>query len=213
MKPGPDGLQPARACTALVLSGGSLRGLAQIGVLKALTAAGIRPDLIVGSSVGAVVGGLYAAGCTLAQIEDAAMELVVGRLKRWAFSRHGLWCTPGLDALLRRHLAQRQIEDFPIRFAALATDLEDWRAAVFTRGDASDAIAASAAMPGFFVPKVVEGRSYADGCLSSPLPARAARALGAHRVIAVDTLCDPVLAALEAAHADQVITPDLSRSM
>lgn len=231
MKPDPDGARPAPVCTALVLSGGCLRGLAQIGVLKALTAAGIRPDLVVGSSVGAVIGALYAAGRTPAEIECAALQLVVARLKRWALSRHGLWRTSGLGALLRQHLQQRQIEDFPIRFAAVATDLEDGRAAVFTRGDACDAVVASAAMPGFFVPQVVDRRSYADGCLSSPLPAKVARALGGHRVIAVNTLCDPgrlqaqgvlnallrpsrlmlqSLAALEAVHADLIITPDLA---
>jgi NTE family protein len=231
MKPGPDAAGPAAVCTALVLSGGCLRGLAQIGALKALVAAGIRPDLVVGSSVGAVIGALYAAGRTPAEIECAAHELVVARLQRWACSRDGLWRMSGLRALVRQHPPCRQIEDFPIRFAAVATDLTDGRAAVFTQGDACDAVAASAAMPGFFVPQVVERRSYADGCLSSPLPVGVARALGGRRVIAVNTLCDTgslqaagllnallrpwrvilrSLAALEAADGDLIIAPDLA---
>ena len=219
-----------RCVTALVLSGGCLRGMAQIGVLKALAAAGIRPDLVVGTSVGAVIGALYAAGRTPAEIERAACGLVVARLKRWAFSRRGLWTLDGLQALLREHLPATRIEDFPTRFAALATDVLTGRATTFTAGDASTAVIASAAMPGFFVAPVVDGRRCADGCLVSPLPVRAARALGARRVIAVNTLCDPgseagsglldtmlrssrlmvqALAAHEAADADVLITPDL----
>jgi NTE family protein len=216
--------------TALVLSGGCLRGLAQIGVLKALHAAGVRPGLVVGTSVGAVVGALYAAGCSREEIERAALGVDIARLKTWAFSRHGLWRLDGLQSLLRRQLPQRRIEDFPVRFAAVATDTGSGQAVVFTRGDASEAVAASAAMPGFFVPPVVEGRRCVDGCLVSPLPVRIARALGATRVIAVDTLCDPTplrrpvlldrmlaparlmmraLAATEADEADALIAPEL----
>lgn len=216
-------------CTALVLSGGCLRGFAQIGVLKALASAGIRIDLVVGSSVGAVVGALFAAGRTPAEIERAAHEVVVARLKQWALSRHGLWSGSGVDALVRRHLPCVRIEDFPIRFAAVATCVTTGRLAVFSSGDASQAVVASAAMPGFFVPATVAGRPYADGCLVSPLPVRVARAMGAQRVIAVNTL-DPgragatgvlnallrssrlmvhALAAHEAAEADVLIAPEL----
>lgn len=219
-----------RPLTALVLSGGCLRGVAQIGVLKALSAHGIRPDLVVGASVGAVVGALYASGRTPDDIAGAANELNVARLRRWSFSRRGLWTLEGVQALVRHHLACQRIEDFPIRFAALATDVQTGRAATLTTGDASGAVAASAAMPGFFVPALLAGRRYADGCLVSPLPVRAARALGAQKVIAVNTLCDPggeraaglldaalrasrlmmrAMAALEAADADVLITPAL----
>ena len=219
-----------RPCTALVLSGGCLRGLAHIGVLKALQAAGVRPDLVVGTSVGAVVGALYAAGCAPATIERAAHGVKLARLKRWACSRHGLWRLDGLRSLLHSELPRHRIENFPVRFAAVATDAVSGQAVVFTRGDASEAAAASAAMPGFFVPPVVEGRRCVDGCLVSPLPVRIARSLGATRVIAVDTLCDPTpmrrpglldrmlgparlmmraLAATEADEADALIAPDL----
>jgi NTE family protein len=218
-------------CTALVLSGGCLRGCAQIGVLKALAAAGIRIDLVVGSSVGAVVGALFAAGRTPAEIERAALALSVGRLKRWALSSRGLWNASGLEALMRCHLPHERIGAFPIRFAAVATDVATGRALAITAGDAGRAVAASAAMPGFFVPAILGGRTCADGCLTSPLPVRIARALGARRVIAVNTLFDPTrappgglldrllhpsrlmmqaLAAHEAAEADVLITPDLS---
>ena len=217
--------------TALVLSGGCLRGCAQIGVLKALAAAGVHIDLVVGSSVGAVIGALYAAGCTPAQIEHAAHTLVVGQLKRWALSSRGLWDVSGLEALVQRHLPHERIGAFPIRFAAVATDVASGSALAITAGDAGRAIAASAAMPGFFVPAMLDGRACADGCLTSPLPVRIARALGARRVIAVNTLFDPTrappgglldrllhpsrlmvqaLAAHEAADADVLITPDLS---
>jgi NTE family protein len=217
------------ATTALVLSGGCLRGFAQIGVLKALVSAGIRIDLVVGSSVGAVVGALFAAGCTPAEIERAAHEVVVARLKRWAFSRHGLWEGSGVEALMRRHLPCRRIEDFPMRFAAVATDVATGRLAVFTAGDAGRAVVASAAMPGFFLPAVVAGRSCVDGCLVSPLPVMVARSMGAQRVIAVNTLHPGgglaggvldvlmrssrlmvhALAAHESGAADVVIAPEL----
>ncbi|MEP7281443.1 MAG: patatin-like phospholipase family protein [Rubrivivax sp.] len=220
-----------RHCTALVLSGGCLRGLAQIGVLKALHALGIEPDLVVGTSVGAVVGALYAAGCPPSAIERAAHGVAIAQLKRWACSGRGLWNLSGVQSLLRRQLPRSRIEDFPIRFAAVATDVDSGRAVLFTRGDAVDSVAASAAMPGFFVAPAVGGRRCVDGCLVSPLPVHSARALGATRVIAVDTLCDPrqtggstvlnlllrlprqrmrALAALEAAAADWLITPDLA---
>lgn len=181
----------ARTRMALVLSGGCLHGCAQIGVLKALAAAGIRPDLVVGSSVGAVIGALYAAGRTPAEIERAAQELVVARLKRWALSWRGLWHSAGVQALMRQQLPCGRIEDFPIRFAAVATDAASGRLAVLAGGDASLAVAASASMPGFFVPARIAGRSYLDGCLVSPLPVRVARAMGAERVIAIDTLAHP----------------------
>lgn len=219
------------ASTALVLSGGCLRGLAHIGVLKALARHGVRPDLVVGSSVGAVIGALYAAGCPPVDIERAAHQLEIARLKRWAFSRNGLWRLAGLEELLREHLPVARIEHFPVRFAAVATDVATGKAAVLTHGLATAAVAASAAMPGFFVPPTFDGRRCADGCLVSPMPVRIARALGACRVIAVDTLCDPLqlnrpsvvdalmrpsrlmmraLAALESADADCMIRPDLS---
>src|SRR5262252_7745959 len=99
--------------TAIVLSGGCLRGCAQIGVLKALTAAGVRPDLVVGASVGAVVGALYAAGLSPADLERAAHDCTVARFKRWARSRHGMWSGAGVAEWLRDLLPVQRIEDFP----------------------------------------------------------------------------------------------------
>lgn len=131
---------------------------------------------------------------------------------------------------MRSHLPHERIEDFPIRFAAVATDAASGRLAVFAAGEAGSAVAASAAMPGFFVPACIGGRHYADGCLVSPLPVGVARAMGAQRVIAVNTLVDAgcprpgglldtllrtprlmmhALAAHEAAAADLVIAPEL----
>ena len=110
------------ARTALVLSGGCLRGYAQIGVLKALGAAGVRPDLVVGSSVGAVIGALLAAGRTVRDIEHAGEALPVSQLKRWAWSRHGLWTTTGLEAWLRDRLIMRE----GTRYLSLATNPEEY---------------------------------------------------------------------------------------
>lgn len=223
-------MQTVRGADALVLSGGCLRGMAQIGVLKALASAGIRPRLVVGTSVGAIVGGLFAAGLTPAEIEHAAVSLDVARLKRWTLSRLGVWSTLGMRTLLRQLLPCERIEAMPTRFAAVATDLMAGSPVVLASGDPVDAIVASAAMPGFFVPPRIGGRTYVDGCLVSPLPVGIARALGAERVIAVSTLFDPrgqratgclgalmhcprllmyALAEQEAAGADLVIAPRL----
>ena len=225
-----NALRPPRL--ALVLSAGCLRGYAHIGVLKALEEAGIRPDLVVGASAGAIVGALYAAGRSPTEIERAGDRLVVADLKRWALSRRGLWRGDALESLLRSLLPVARIEHFPIRFAAVATDVASGRLAVFERGDAARAAHASAAMPGLFVPARIDGRWYADAGLRSPLPVRVARELGAQTVLAVNIVCDPcdaaggllarllrpvrllvhALAEHEAAGADLAITPRLADS-
>ena len=181
---------------ALVLSGGGLRGFAHVGVLKALDAQGIRPDLVVGSSVGALVGALYASG------RDArALERLVSangfRLGSGWFRRSAERAPMGLHAFVSAHVRHPRIEQFPIGFAAVATDLQDGRMAIFNRGGAALAVQASAGLPGAFASTMVGGRAFADGGLTSPVPVRAARALGAQYVIAVNLTCPPEQSRLE----------------
>lgn len=181
---------------ALVLSGGGLRGFAHVGVLKALDAHGIRPDLVVGSSVGALVGALYASG------RDAwALERLVSAngfcLGSGWFRRSADGAPVGLHAFVSAHVRQPRIEQFPIGFAAVATDLQDGRMAIFNHGGAALAVQASAGLPGAFASTLVGGRAFADGGLTSPVPVRAARALGAQCVIAVDLTCPPEQSRLE----------------
>ncbi len=173
---------PARC--ALVLSGGGLRGFAHLGVLRALQRLGLEPDLIVGSSIGAVIGGLYASGVRM----DIVERLVLApEMDPWS----SLLVSPesrsaGLGAFLQATLMQRRIDDFPRRFAAVATARDSGEVRAFGGGDAACAILASAALPGALAPVTIGEREFVDGGLSQPLPVRVARAIGAERVIAVD---------------------------
>ncbi len=175
-----------RPRVALVLSGGSLRGFAHLGVLKVLDAHGIRPDLIVGTSVGSIAGGLYASGANMAELIQAARKVDFD-LGSALFSRG----ESPVHAFVEANLRTKRIEDFPIRFAAVAADFQRGCLALFNGGDAAVAVQASTAVPGVFAPTRIGSRDYADGGLVSPLPVRAARALGAQRIIAVNVTFDP----------------------
>ena len=182
---------------ALVLSGGSARGFAHIGVIKVLEEARIRPDLVVGASAGSIVGALYAAGMSAADLEilsrqaDGALVDETDWLRLLRLKSLGLYAGNALHAFVGEHVGHRLIENMPIPFAAVATDLASGTAVAFTHGDAGHAVHASAAVPGVFEPVDIEGRLYADGSLASPLPARIARQLGARAVIAVDVIYPP----------------------
>ncbi len=184
-------VQPvARPRVALVLSGGSLRGFAHLGVLKVLVANGIRPDLIVGTSAGSIVGGLYASGMSVVAMEEAAATIDFDLFSGFLASRFGIG-RPLVHSFVDQFTQGAPIETFPTRFAAVATDLQRGCVAVFNGGDAAVAIQASTAVPGIFAPTSIGGGDYADGGLVSPLPVRVARALGAERVIAIDVVFDP----------------------
>jgi NTE family protein len=169
---------------ALVLSGGGVRGLAHVGVLRALQHLGLEPPLVVGSSIGAVIGALYASGVGLDALERLELP---PELDPWS----SLFISPAarsasLAGVLSSTLAQARIEEFPRRFAAVATASDSGQARAFGAGDAALAVLASAALPGALAPVAIDGREYWDGGLSLPLPVRLARALGAHRVVTVD---------------------------
>jgi NTE family protein len=175
---------PAPAPWALVLSGGGLRGIAHVGVLRALQGLNLEPPLVVGSSIGAVIGALYASGVELDQLERLQLP---AEMDPWS----SLLVSPAarsasLAGLLKRTLAQQRIEHFPRRFAAVATASDTGQARAFGSGDATLAVLASAALPGALAPVSIDGREYWDGGLSLPLPVRLARSLGARCVVAVD---------------------------
>ena len=173
---------------AVALGGGVARGWAHIGVLKALIKAGIEPDIVVGTSIGAVVGGCYAAG-KLDELEDFACQLT--RRKVFGFldfnmSGSGLISGHRLCDAFDRHLEHVQIQNMPRRFVAVATELGTGHEVWLTRGRLVDAMRASYALPGIFRPVNINGRWLADGALVNPIPVSAARALGARTVIAVN---------------------------
>ena len=174
---------------ALVLGGGGLRGFAHIGVLRALEEAGIRPDIVVGTSAGALVGAVYASGATLAEIEQAARELDVADLIDWTLDSRGLMRGENIAQWVETATHGQAIESFPTRFGAVATDLRSGEAVLLDTGRPGDAVRASAAVPGTTVPVPYRGGHLIDGGVSSLVPVRFARALGADLVIAVDVYC------------------------
>lgn len=175
---------------ALVLGGGGLRGFAHVGVLQALEEAGIRPDLVVGTSVGAVVGAAYASGLSAAQVEQAAREIVPSSLIDFTLSTSGLMRGEHIAQWVGSVTRNTSIEHFPIRFSAVATDLQSGRPMALTSGPAGRAAQASAAVPGVTIPVAYRGGHLVDGGSASLVPVRLARAMGAHTVIAVDIYCN-----------------------
>jgi len=176
----------------LALGGGAARGWAHIGVIRALTAAGIKPDIIAGTSIGAVVGGCYAAG-QLDQLEDFARELTVRRVFGYLdfnFSGTGLISGQRLCDRLEAHLKDRAIDDLSPRFTAVATEIGTGHEVWISRGRLVAAMRASYALPGIFRPVRIEGRWLFDGALVNPIPVSVCRALGARYVIAVNLNSD-----------------------
>jgi NTE family protein len=176
----------------LALGGGSARGWAHIGVLRALNAAGIYPDIIAGTSIGAVVGGCYVAG-ELGALEQFARDLtrrkVLGFLD-FNFSGSGLINGQRLCDTLDGRLKGIAIEEMSKRFVAVATEIGTGHEIWLSRGRLVDAMRASYALPGIFRPVAINGRWLFDGALVNPIPVSVCRALGARYVIAVSLASD-----------------------
>lgn len=178
-----------RPTVALVLGGGGLRGFAHLGVLRALEDAGIQADIVVGTSAGAVVGAAYASGLSSAQIESIASSVKLSSLIDFTASSSGLMRGDNIARWINGITAGAPIEKFPRRFAAVATDLRSGNAVLLDQGSPGAAVQASAAVPGVNVPVGYPGGHLVDGGISSLVPVRAARAMGADVVIAVDIYC------------------------
>jgi NTE family protein len=184
--------QAAGARIGLALGGGAARGWAHIGVMRTLLAAGIVPDVIAGTSVGALVGGAWAAG-RLDALEDWARGITKRRvlsLLDFRLGASGLIGGGRLADLMQRNFGDVAIEELGTEFAAIATELGSGHEIWLTRGNLVDAIRASYALPGIFSPVKVAGRWLMDGALVNPIPVSAARALGARVVIAVNLNAD-----------------------
>lgn len=181
--------RPARV--ALVLGGGGCRGHAHIGVIRALERSGLKPDLVVGSSAGSLVGALYAAGKTGEELEHYGRTVSANLLREWIFPRLGFFGGNAIKRFVDGHAGVRSIESLPMRFAAVATDLKTGALVVLDTGDLGSAVQASASVPGLLEPVRIGGRMLVDGNLSAPLPVIEARRLGARRVVAVDVMLSP----------------------
>jgi len=176
----------------LALSSGMARGWAHIGVLRALKKLGFEFDMITGCSVGALVGGCYLAG-KLDALEEWAMSLNKRKIVSYLDMRlrsGGLIGGERLMDEMRKYIGHVQIEDLPVPYAAMTTDLVTGHEIWLQKGDLAQAMRASFSLPGIFPPMKVEGRWLADGALVCPLPVATCRALGADMVIAVNLNAD-----------------------
>jgi NTE family protein len=176
---------------ALVLGGGAVRGFAHIGVIKTLEAHGIVPQIVVGTSAGSVVGALYAGGYSGFDLQKIAFQMEESSVGDWVMPDRGFIKGEQLQNFVNRALQNKPIERLGKIFAAVATDLGSGEQAIFRRGNTGMAVRASSSIPGVFQPVTINGREYVDGGLSSPVPVKAARSLGADIVIAVDISSKP----------------------
>ena len=221
---------PAKPKIGLALGGGAARGFAHIGVIKMLESHGIVPDYVVGTSAGAVVGSLYAGGFDAFAMQKLAIQLDETLFADWTLRGPGLLKGEALQSFVNQHLKRRPLEKLNIPFGTVVTDLNSGERVVFRSGDSGMAVRASAAVPGVFQPVAINGRQYVDGGLTSPVPVRAVREMGADFVIAVDisataegqpvdsmsailwqttTIMGNVIGKTELAEADIVIRPRL----
>jgi NTE family protein len=197
---------PRRPRIGLALGSGSARGLAHIGVLRALKEANIEVDLVAGTSMGAVIGAVFASG----KLDGLSARLCnldwpgIVALLDPVFPRSGLIDGQRVAEFVRAHVPSAHIESLLLPFAAVATDLMTGEAVVATAGDLTEAVRASIAVPGIVTPVRSNGRILVDGGLVNPVPVRVARAMGADLVIAVDLNHDIVSGRLShpVAHAN-----------
>jgi NTE family protein len=169
----------------LALGGGAARGWSHIGVMQVLHAAGIIPDVIAGCSIGAVVGGCYAAEALETFARSLTKRRVMGLLD-FHIAGSGLIGGSRLQRLLEQDLTNQRVETLPIRFCTIATELVTGHEIWLTKGPLVQAMRASYALPGVFDPVLIGGRWLMDGALVNPIPITAARALGADLVICVN---------------------------
>jgi len=186
--PSPGSDPPETDRLGLALGSGAARGLAHIGVIRALQERNIRIDCVAGTSIGALIGAAFCAG----NLEPLARDFTSFDWKRVAslldpvFPRSGLIDGQKVTAFLRAYVPFRNIEDLPLPFCAVATDMLTGEEVVIGRGDLIEAVRASIAVPGMLTPVRSNGRLLVDGGLVNPVPVKTTRAMGADRVVAVD---------------------------
>ena len=176
---------------AVALGGGGAKGFAHIGVLKVLESHGIKPKIVTGTSAGSFVGSLYASGKSPYQLQQIALGFKESDLRDLTLNRQGFLLGQKLQDYVNKNVANKPIEQFPIRFAAVATRLDTGRKAEFIKGNAGQAVRASCSIPNVFVPALIGGQKYVDGGLVSPIPVKTAQNMGADIVIAVDISARP----------------------
>ncbi|MEJ6005682.1 patatin-like phospholipase family protein [Paucibacter sp. AS339] len=188
LKPAPPRVPPR---IGLALGGGAARGFAHIGVIQVLEEAGIKVDLVAGTSAGSLVAALYASGMNGRELASLAENMDEGAITDWAFPTRGLIRGEALARYVREKTGSRQIEQMKLPLGIVATDLSDGSGVLFQRGDAGAAVRASSSVPAVFQPVKIGTREYVDGGLVAPVPVRYAKQMGAELVIAVDISSPP----------------------
>ena len=174
-----------RPRVGLALAGGFARGIAHVGVLRALVNAGIPIDCVAGTSVGALIGACYCAGVPLEEMQRIAASTTFADFGRWTPSWLGLATNQRMEGYLARFTHIKKFEDLKTPLAIAATDINAGISVYYTQGPIAPALRGSCAYPGLFVPIQFEGRTLVDGFLTAPVPVEGALLLGADIVIAV----------------------------
>ena len=215
---------------ALVLGSGGARGYAHIGVIQVLEQNGIRPDFIVGTSAGSIVGSIYASGKNASQLRDIALNMKVGDVREITLDKKGFFDGKKVEDYVNQQVNDMPLEKMRIPMYVVATELKNGTETIFNKGNTGQAVRASISIPSMFVPTKIQNKEYVDGGLVSPVPVEVAKKLGADIIIAVNILAQPVhtettniwglfnqninimqnrLAYEELKHADIVIQPEL----
>ena len=180
----------------LVLGAGAARGFAHVGVIKALEAQGIWPDVVVGSSAGSVIAALLASGVTGNELNRLALNLDEATIADWGLPFvgrfGGLIKGDALQNMVNREVQNKSIEQMRIPLGIVATELQSGKGVLFRSGNTGQAVRASCSIPGVFQPTVIGGKEYVDGGLVAPVPVSYARQMGATLVIAVNISSEPV---------------------
>ena len=171
---------------ALALGGGSARGVAHIGILKVLEKENIPIDMVVGTSMGAMIGAAYAIGVPTSTMEALAYPFTINKLLDPTMPTMGLLAGDKLESVIRELIDNKSFADCKIPFAAVTTNIETGEEVVLQSGDLIKAIRASSSWPGVFNPVRIDGKLLVDGGIKNSVPANVARSLGADFVIAVD---------------------------
>ncbi len=180
------GFKKERPVLGLALSGGAVRGAAHIGVLEVLQEYAIEIDCIAGTSIGALIGALYAFGVPLDEIEAFARELDWFKISSFILPSTGLLSNDEMGRQIENLIGDVAIEDADIPLAIVATDIVTGERIVFRDGSVASAVMASSCLPGLYKPLEYRDRLLVDGLLVENVPVRAMRELGAERVIAVN---------------------------
>lgn len=181
----PSGGHLKRPTIGLALGGGFARGLAHIGILKVLDENHIPIDYIAGTSVGSVIGAAYCSGISPDELQEIGRLVRFKDFARWTLSRLGFVSNDRMALFLEKFLKAKTFEDLRIPLAVTATDFASGEAVVFRSGPLIDAVRASCAYPGMFLPVEINGRLYVDGMLAHAVPTVPLKQIGAERVIAV----------------------------